>query len=250
MDYNELLNWATDFGYRLQESGAEIYRVEESVSRLLAAYGIKNGEAFAIPNCLIVSFSTPDGEPKTKIRGIPDHGSDVYLIEEYNNLCRSLCREPLPLIDARWALDNIDKNKKSYTVGIKLFAYYVGAGAFCLFFGGNGLDAAVSGICGVSIGFSMSVMTHININLFVKTVLAAFLSALLAIGFVAAHIGRNYASITIGALMALVPGIMFTNFMRDIMAGDMLSGLNKLAEAFLIAGAIAIGTGVAIALFK
>ena len=33
--------------------------------------------------------------------------------------------------------------------------------------------------------------------------------------------------------MALVPGIAMTNAMRDIMAGDMVAGISKAAEALL-----------------
>ena len=63
MDYDRLLNLTTDLGYQLMASGAEIYRVEESIQRLLQAYGAPRGEVFAIPNCLMVSLTSPDGRP-------------------------------------------------------------------------------------------------------------------------------------------------------------------------------------------
>ena len=40
LDYNKLLDMVSEMGYRLMESGAEIYRVEESIHRLLEAYGV------------------------------------------------------------------------------------------------------------------------------------------------------------------------------------------------------------------
>ena len=90
-------------------------------------------------------------------------------------------------------------------------------------------------------------MSRLQVNLFVKTVLAAFVSAFLAAALVQFGLGENANYITIGALMALVPGVVFTNFLRDIMAGDTVAGLIKLVEAVLTAGAIAIGTFVAMA---
>ena len=39
LDYNKLLDMVSEMGYRLMKSGAEIYRVEESIQRLLQAYG-------------------------------------------------------------------------------------------------------------------------------------------------------------------------------------------------------------------
>lgn len=71
MDYDKLLNLGVELGRRLMDSGAEIYRVEESVERLLQAYGLEP-QIFAIPNCLIVSVTTPQGHPIT--RHVPHSG--------------------------------------------------------------------------------------------------------------------------------------------------------------------------------
>ena len=43
--------------------------------------------------------------------------------------------------------------------------------------------------------------------------------------------------------MLLVPGLAITNAIRDTMSGDLVSGLTRAAEAFLIAISIATGTG-------
>ena len=81
MDYDRLLNLTTDLGYQLMASGAEIYRVEESMHRVLNAYGLERPEVFAIPNCIIVSVTTPQGHPITRMRRIPGHGTDIELLE-------------------------------------------------------------------------------------------------------------------------------------------------------------------------
>ena len=60
MDYNTLLDMATELGYELAMAGAETFRVEESILRIMAAYGIQ-AEVFAIPNYLIVSIVDEEG---------------------------------------------------------------------------------------------------------------------------------------------------------------------------------------------
>ena len=45
--------------------------------------------------------------------------------------------------------------------------------------------------------------------------------------------------------MLLVPGLLFTNAMRDIIFGDTNSGVNRIVQVLLIAVAIALGTGAA-----
>lgn len=49
LDYNKLLDMVSEMGYRLMKSGAEIYRVEESIQRLLQAYGAPRGRSLPFP---------------------------------------------------------------------------------------------------------------------------------------------------------------------------------------------------------
>ena len=101
MDYDKLLTLSGELGYHLLLSGAEIYRVEESVRYLLQAYGAGPGEVFAIPNCIIVGISSPGQKPLTRMRRVGPHGTNVRKIEALNALCRCLCAET-PDLDQAW----------------------------------------------------------------------------------------------------------------------------------------------------
>lgn len=248
MDYDELLNFATEMGYQLQLSGAGIFRVEDSVQRILTAYGAPTGEVFAIPNCLTVSVTDPEGRPLTRIRRVGLHGTDIYRLEALNGLSRRLCAQVPPLEEAQALLSAVCADQTAYSYPFRLFAYALGAGAFALFFGGTARDALCAALCGVSIGLCSSFMDKLNTNLFFKTLVGGCVSALVALILTGLGIGISSDTIIIGALMALVPGIAFTNAMRDIIAGDMVSGLSKTAEALLVGVSIALGTGAALAL--
>ena len=248
LDYNRLLEMVSEMGFRLMFSGAEIYRVEESVSRLLRAYGAERGEVFAIPNCIIVSLTSPQGEPMTQIRRMPSHGTDIYLLEKYNDLCRRLCREAPPFEEALERMAEIERTHKVYSLPVQLLAHFLGCGMFSLFYGGSVWDGVCGGVCGMVIGLCLALTSRLGANLFFKTIAAGAASAFVALAFTAAGVGQNADCIIIGALMALVPGIAFTNAMRDIMAGDMVAGISKAAEALLIGAAIALGTALALGL--
>lgn len=246
-DRRALLELTVEIGCRLQESGAEIYRAEEAVRRVFEAYGVESGQVFAIPNCLIVSVIDNDGRPITRLRRIPIHGTDVNRIERVYDYCRRICNEtPDPEI-ARAGLDALEERNPTFPLWMQFLGYFLGAGAFALFWGGRGPDALVGGLCGVAIGLCLTFMGRLHTNLFVKTALAAFVSAFLSVALVRAGLGGSTRFAAAGALMTLVPGLVFTNFMRDIMAGDLVAGLLKLVEALLTAGALAIGTFVAMA---
>lgn len=247
VEHTALLALAVEIGYRLQKSGAEIYRVEEAVKRIFQAYGVHSGEVFAIPNCLIVSVIDNDGKPISRLRRIPIHGTDMDCMERVYDYCRKICRETPDVEEARAILYDMDKKYPSFPFWMQMAGYYVGGGAFTLFWGGSFMDALAGGLCSLLIGLSLLAMGKLDANLFVKTIIAAFLSALAAVGLVQLGFGENSDYVTIGALMALVPGLVFTNFLRDLMAGDVVAGLIKLVEALLTAGAIAIGTFIAMA---
>ena len=52
--------------------------------------------------------------------------------------------------------------------------------------------------------------------------------------------------ILIGIIMLLIPGIMLTNSIRDILLGDIISGSLRLVEAILMAATLALGIMAAI----
>lgn len=221
--------------------------MEDSVGRLLRAYGTSTGEVFAIPNCLIVSVIGQTGEPLTRIRRIPPHGTDVDRLERCNDLCRALCRDTPDCADALARLTEMRQNWKGYTHAMAMAGYFVGAFGFCLFFDGSLLDALFSGLCCLAVGLCLYVMGRMGANSFFQTIAASAVLAFLAIFLAGLIPALNVDRMSIGALMAMVPGVCFTSAMRDIMAGDMLSGLSKAAEGLLIGGAIAIGMGAGMA---
>lgn len=242
-----MLTLAVEIGRRLQESGAEIYRVEEAVRRTFLAYGVDSGQVFAIPNCLIVSVMDADGRPLTRLQRITTRGSDITRMERVYDFCRQVCQTTPNVDSALEQLRQLDAQTPSFPVWMRLLGYFLGAGAFSLFWGGTLWDAAAGGLCGVVIGLCLLYMGRLNANLFIQTLLTSLVSVFLAAALVRLGVGEHLNYITIGALMALVPGVMFTNFMRAIMAGDLVAGLFKLVEALLTGVAIAVGVFVAMA---
>lgn len=245
MDYNTLLDIATELGYQLAMSGAETFRIEESISRIMAAYRIK-AEVFAIPNCLHVSIETPDGTPVTRMRRIGSHGNDLDAVEKYNNLSRRICNEqPDPQTAIQWLKETSDA-RMQYSLPLYLLGNFLGACGFAILFGGNLIDSLCAGVCGVIVGLVNTLMDHLKANQFFRIMAASFLMALLAYFTGSCGIAQNTDAVIIGALMILVPGLLFTNALRDIIYGDTNSGINRIVHVLLIAAAIALGTGTAL----
>jgi len=52
--------------------------------------------------------------------------------------------------------------------------------------------------------------------------------------------------IIIGAIMLLVPGVTIVNAIRDTIAGDLVAGIARGADAFSSAAGISVGVGLAL----
>ena len=244
MEQEKLLKLGVEMGRRLMDSGAEIYRVEESVQRLLQAYGQK-AQVFAIPSCLIVGIETPDGQSLTKMQRIGAHGTDIEALELCNDLCRRLCREPVPVETALEQLCALDERHRQLPDWVVLLGYLAAAGFFALFFGGGLGDAVSAGIAGVAAGLCvMNGRSHFGSNIFFRTFISAAVGSFVDMVLVRMGLGRDLWAATIGTLMVLVPGMALTNAMREIMAGDILSGMSRTAEVLLVAAAIALGAAL------
>ena len=246
-DTEALLELAVSLGYHLQMCGSEIYRTEEAVQRLLAAYGVP-GDVFVIPQCLIVTVCPDDMEPMTRMRRIGIHGTDIDGIERFYGLARRLCAEKPPLAEADDLLQKTKRQLTFYRTPVLYFGYFLAAGAFAFHFGGTLTDSILAGFCGMLTGWFLRVLTKLQVNAFFKTITASFMIAVLSQTLTHLALIRYADAMAIGALMLLVPGMTFTDSMRDILYGDTLSGVNKLVQVVLTAAAILLGTGTALRL--
>ena len=248
--YEELLEFAVSLAKKLQACGAETYRVEESISRIMEAYGVKKNDSFVIPGCIMASIETEDGRILTKIRRLKSGDTVLDGIERYSSLCRRICAEKPSMEEARRLLRETEHSVRHYgPVVYYIAAFLIGFG-FGVFFGGAWLEALAAGICCVATGLSLRFMGRLNANTFFKSFVCSFILAFLANALAAVRVGKNADIATIGALMALVPGFLFTNSLRDIIYGDTMSGVNRLVQVLLIAAALVFGTSAAVTLSR
>ena len=244
MDYYLLTDLTARIAYHLALSGAETFRIEETMRRIIGAYGIEC-QAFAIPNCVMVSLEAANGKPLMVMKRVGFHGNDLEAVEKLNALSRRICAEtPPPEVAAQWLKETLAE-RRTYSVAAYYLGNFLGAAGFCPVFGGTMRDSLWAGLMGLIIGFVTRQMDRWETNPFFSTIAAAFAMAVpayLAAGF---HLIDYVDAVIIGSLMILVPGLLITNSMRDIIYGDTNSGINRIVQVLLSALAIAMGTAAA-----
>ena len=250
MDYDILLSGCCEVGRRLLEYGAEIPRAEDTVRRLLAAYGLE-GEVFAIPNCVWASAREPDGRVCTVMRRVPSSTLNIEGIERFNDLSRRLCAAPPD--DPAELLSQCRREAaqlRRYPMRLRVAGYFVGAFFFALFFGGGWAEAWCAGLAGLACGACLACLEQAGGNAFLSTLASAFVLGTASCAMRALGAPISLEVTLAGGIMVLVPGLVFTNFMSNLLTGDMVSGLATFARALLSAAAIALGAGAAMALFQ
>ena len=235
---------ASELGTRLAVAGAETYRVEESIVRVLAAYGL-DPRVYSVPNSLFITIMAPGELPITQLCRMKSTGTDLDAVERYNNFSRAVCeKKPDPKVALQW-LEETDKARKQYSFPIVLLGHILVACGLCVFYGGSVSDTVCAGLCGLFLGIFNRFLGKHNSNTFFQNIAAGFAMALFAYLLAGLGMARNIDTSVIGTLMLLVPGLLFTNSLRDIIFGDINSGVNRVVTAILIASAVALGTAAA-----
>lgn len=242
MDANALARVATKAGMILLESGAETYRVEETMKKIVYAYGASMVDSYATPTLLIISF-TLDGQLYHNIKRTQIKSVDLTKIDKVNDLSRYIALHDMPLEDFDKALGEIDKCEK-YPKWMQLAGAAICTFGFTFFFFGTWKDAICALILGFLLRFMVMKLEEISFNSFFKYIVGAALVTFVSIFLDKLHWCDNMDIVIISVYMLLVPGLAITNATRDTVSGDLVSGMARAMEALLTAVAIALGSGI------
>lgn len=238
MNENEILNFISSIGKLLLENGAETYRVEDTINRLLKSLNLNDSEVFATNTGIFVCVKN-----HTKIERIKKRTMDLNHISKINDLSRKLVDNKITFAEAKILLNNI-KTEKLYSN----FVITLSVGTTCFFFSLLFKGSIKDGINAFIVGFLLNIFTTFlstkNISNFLQICLGGIFIALSSLINLNLGIGKDVNNVIISALMPLVPGVCFTNAIRDIFVGDYISGGSRMFEALVTALSLSIGVGI------
>lgn len=228
-------------------SGAEIYRVEDTMSHILDIAKPATHTVFALSTGINLTL-LGDEEVITMTKRVNDRATNLNKIYLVNNISRDLTSGKLDIEKAYRMLKDIEK-EKLYNTYLKFVAFIFVAAFFTMLLGGNLIDCIAAGIVGISLATVNILSTKIGLNDFFINFLSSFslvVSSVLLKKYCINTMGLE--PVIIGGIMPLVPGVIFTTAMRDTLNGDYASGMGRILEAIVIAMAVASGAGAAMAL--
>lgn len=248
-DPEEVLLLAADAARMVLESGGETYRAEETATALVTALGGAEVECFAIPTGVVLSFTGPDGKARSVVRRVATRSMNLERVSRLEALLRELYAGKIDFEGAAEAMGRLE-GLRGYPPLVSLLAAAAGSGFFTLLFGGVWNDALVAAFVGALLSRVTLFFTRRRVSDFFVNLVGGATAALLSLGAVALGLAANADTTIIGVIMLLVPGVAITNAIRDIIAGDLVAGVSRGAEAFMSAAAISIGAGAAFELWR
>lgn len=249
MDYDRILQGILDIGEELLKSGAENFRLEDSLYRMCKSYGFVHYDVFAITSNIQVTVETPDGRFITQIRHIETADIDFDRLDYLNNLSRKIC-ETTPDADELQEKFMEVMNRKPQHPALQYLAGIMGGTGFAVFFGCNFVDALVAVMVSLMIVVVGNWLSKREENLMVYNLILAFLSNMIILTSVKLGIGEHPDRIMIGIVMLLISGLGITNGIREILQRDFISGTLNIMNSVLGALGIVLGIAIPIILFK
>lgn len=231
----KVLGLASEAGRILLENGAEISRVEETMERIASNYGEEGEKFFVLSNGI---FTT--GRSYANAEFIPIKGARLDKVVAVNQLSRDIARLNLPFDAARRRLDEI-KMLAATPLWLQFLVAALGCGGFCAIFGGSIMDCAASLIAAVALNLFVVKLSAPYLSKTLGNICAGFLGTMLCILLYSAGIGYSLGNMVVGTLILLIPGVAFTNGLRDVANEDYLAGMTRLVDALMMFLCIAAG---------
>lgn len=247
MNYTKIVQGILDIGESMLVSGAENYRIEDSLHRMCKSYGFVKYDVFVIPSNIQITVETKDGDIITQIRHIENADIDFDQLDYMNNLSRYVCQNTPDEMELHEKYMEV-KNRPPQHKAAKYFAGIMGGTGFAVFFGCNFKDAIVASMVSLMIVVIGKWLAKREKNLFVYNTILAFLSEFIIVLSAKNGMADHPERIMIGIVMLLISGLSTTNGIREILQKNYISGFINIMNSMLGAAGIAIGTALAMLL--
>lgn len=235
-------------GHILLENGAEISRVEETIDRICRYYGIESENAFVLSNGIFMTMGNHREEYFARVQHIPVSGAHLNRVAAVNQLSREIEEGKYQAEELERCLDHIEAMPGKRR-GVQILASAVGSGTFCYLFGGDLSDCGAAFLSGFLLYIYVLNIGAPKLSKLVGNILGGALVTLICMVLYHLHFGNHISSMIIGSVIPMVPGVAFTNAIRDIADGDYIAGSVRMLDAMLVFLAIALGVGLMFTLY-
>lgn len=240
----KVMEAAVEAGHILLESGAEIFRVEETIERMCSYYGVESENAFVLSNGIFATAGNEREQYYAKVQHIPVSGARLNRVAAVNQLSREIEEGRYNIDEVQERLQEI-REMPGKTKQMQILASAVGSAAFCYLFGGNLRDSASAFVSGIVL-YIFILSCGRSLSKIILNIAGGAMVTLISVLMYEIGVGEHLNQMIIGSIIPLMPGVSFTNAIRDIADGDYIAGFVRMLDAILVFLCIAMGVGLII----
>ncbi len=238
-DNSKIMELTYEAGAILLENGAEISRVDETMRRIAGHYGVDDESFFVLSNGIM---ATAKGFARTKF--IPIKGRSLDKVVAVNQLSREVSEGKCDLeqLESRLKAIRAMRPKPAWE---QILASAFGSAAFCIVFGGGFADSVAAFVAGLLLWVYMLFVGYRHLSRIAGNITGGLLATALCGVMYQLGLGTHLSNMIIGAIIPLIPGVPFTNGIRDLAHEDYIAGVTRLLDAMLVFFCIALGVALA-----
>ncbi len=234
-------------GEILIKNGAEAFRVEDTIARILKHYKYSDVETISTTTGMYVSAIDTDGEITTLVKRVPNRTIDLNKIAEVNSISRQICEDK---ITAKVAYDRLSviSTAVTYPDYVLILSWVLASFGFAYILNDSLREAfATLIVCSFSGPFAIKLCKNLS-RIAYPFVVSAF-TAFVAICICVVFDNLIMDNIIVSGIMPLVPGVASVNAIRDMLNGDYMSAQARLLDAISVAICIALGVGLSLSVY-
>lgn len=250
-DVKRVVDMALEAGRILLRNGAEIFRVEETITRICNHFGVEHVDIFTLSHGIFVSAENEKGDAYTKVKHIPLSGAHLGIVAQVNELSRQIAEGKVTISEAEEKLREIDKTPPSNGV-LLIIGGGIAAACYGYLMGANLTECLVAFCIGCIVQVWVLVAKRCHLSKIIVNIVGGMLIMLFALfaRMITSTVVLRLDGIIIGSIMPLIPGLAFTNAIRDIADSDFLSGTVRMMDALMVFVYIAVGVGIVLITFN
>jgi uncharacterized membrane protein YjjP (DUF1212 family) len=246
--YAERIAFVLEVAQRLHAYGTTAQRLEGAVLAVAHRLGLEC-EAWSNPTGMILSFSDPrlpaGTSDTTRVIRLAPGDTDLYKLCEADRIAEDVTAGRVGIAEGRAQLRALDRAAGRHARVMQVFGFGLASAAVAGLLRLPWLDIATAGLIGLLLGvLELTARGRPRLQE-AGDAIAGVVAGLVAIA-VASLVGPlNLNTVTIAALIVLLPGMALTNAVNELTSRHLVSGTARFAGALTTILKLTIGTVIA-----
>jgi uncharacterized membrane protein YjjP (DUF1212 family) len=237
-------------GELMMKSGAEVYRVEDTIIRICKACRIDYVECFATTTGITLSIDRggDQSEMHTFLKRIDGISTDLERISMINDFSRAFTTSDMSVESGLDRLRDIAATP-TFSLPLRILGAALVGAFMCPYYGGGIPEMCVSAGA-ACVGYLIFVgVNRVRLAGFIRVFISCLGCSAVVVALSNAFSWPNTTGMILSAVTIFMPGVAITNAARDMLAGDMLAGVARATDAAITAIAISCGASIIVGIW-